>query len=93
MTSFVYLRNEASHSLANEILLLGSHIEEAFSISEAVWLCTQHHIGIVVVAYNFEDPESLELRQRFLVVDMKPDTTARELLLQLAPPESSAAAS
>jgi hypothetical protein len=92
MISFVYLRNALSHSLANEMLVRGLHSEEAFSVSEAVWLCTQHHIGIFVIADNFEDREKLKLRQRFRVVDLKPGMTARELLWKLDPMEGAAAA-
>jgi hypothetical protein len=92
MISFVYLRNAASHSLAHEILLRGSHIEEAFNVSEAVWLCTQHHIGIIVIADNFRDPGTVELRKRFVVFNLKPNTTIRELRWHLTP-EASAAAS
>lgn len=93
MISFVYLRTEASRSLAGEIPLLGSHIQEAFSVSEAVWLCTQHHLGIIVVAENFEETETRQLRERFVIVTLKPDTTVSELLWKLMLPEASAAAS
>jgi ABC-type nitrate/sulfonate/bicarbonate transport system ATPase subunit len=70
----------------------GYHVCEAFSVSEAVWLCTQNHIGIIVVAHDFEDPEKVELRKRFVVFNLKPSTTIRELRWHLTP-ELSAAAS
>jgi hypothetical protein len=91
MISFVCLRNESSRSPV-ERLGVGYHIYEAFSVSEAVWLCTQHHIGIIVVAHDLEDPEKVELRKRFVVFNLKPNTTIRELRWHLTP-ELSAAAS
>jgi hypothetical protein len=90
MTSFVCLRNQSSPSLVER---LGSsyHICEAFSVSEAIWLCTQHHIGIVIVAHDFKDPEKLELRKRFVVFNLKPTTTIRELRWHLTPEVMAAA--
>ena len=91
MKSLVYLRDESSRSPV-ERLGAGYHICEAFSVSEAVWLCTQHHIGIIVVAHDFKDPERVELRKRFVVFDLKSNTTIRELRWHLTP-EASAVAS
>ena len=93
MPSFVYLRDEFSRSLASAFLVPGYHVQEAFSLSEAVWICTQQHLGIVVIADNVKDPEIEQLRERFVIFSMKPNTSVRELLWKLALPEESAAAS
>jgi hypothetical protein len=58
MLSFVYLRSEESRPLASELLVPGYQIHEALSISEAVRLCTQKHLGIIVIADKLEAPET-----------------------------------
>jgi hypothetical protein len=90
MISFVCLRNESSGSPVDR-LGAGYHICEAFSVSEAAWLCTQHHIGIIVVAHDFEDPEKMELRKRFVVFNLKPHTTIQELSWHLTAEVAAAA--
>jgi ABC-type nitrate/sulfonate/bicarbonate transport system ATPase subunit len=84
MISFVCLRNESSRSPV-EPFGSGYHIYEAFTVSEAVWLCTKHHIGVVIVAHDFKDPERVELRKRFVVFNLKPNTTLQELRWHLTP--------
>jgi hypothetical protein len=90
------LRNEASRSLDSELLVPGYHIHEALSISEAIWLCIQRHLGIIVVAANLEDLETMQLHALYTIFRLKPDITAHELVRELAlmlPEESAAAAS
>jgi hypothetical protein len=84
MTPFVYLRNATSRSLESEHLSPGYHIHEAFTVSEAVWLCTQQHLGMIVIADNLDYPEVSELERRFAMFCLKPHTTINELLCHLA---------
>lgn len=83
MTSFVYLRNAASRSLLSEHLVPSYHIHEAFSVSEAVWLCTQKHLGTIVVAENVECSEMAELENCYDLFCLNAHTTVNELLYHL----------
>ena len=84
MISFVYLRNAASRPLLSEQLVPSYHIHEAYSVSEAVWLCTQKHLGTIVVAENVECSEVSELENCYAMFCLKSHTTVKELLYQLA---------
>lgn len=84
MVSFVYLRNEFSRAFASELFVPGYCVHEAFSLSEAVWLCTQQHLGIVVIADNFEDPETGRLQSSYITMSLKPDLTVKDFLWELA---------
>jgi hypothetical protein len=83
MQSFVYLRDELSRPLTSAFFVPGYHFQEAFSVSEAVWICTQQHLGIVIIADNFQDSETEQLERRYISRRLKPETTAEELLGEL----------
>jgi CheY-like chemotaxis protein len=51
-------------SLVSDLLVPGYHVHEAFSASEAVWLCTGQHLGIIAIADNIDDTETEQLRGR-----------------------------
>jgi hypothetical protein len=82
MTSFVYLRNADSRSLLSEQLVSSDHIHEAFSVSEAVWLCTQKHLGTIVIAENLECSEVSELENCYALLCLKA-LTMNEVLCHL----------
>jgi hypothetical protein len=84
MTPFVYLRNATSRSLLSEHLSPGYHIHEAFTVSEAIWLCTQQHLGMIVIADNLDCQEVAEIKNCFAMFCLKPHTTINELLCHLA---------
>ncbi|HEY5030004.1 MAG TPA: hypothetical protein VIK39_16470 [Candidatus Angelobacter sp.] len=92
---FVIAELEAERNRGHDVIVANNnHIHEAFSVSEAVWLCTQQHLGMVIIADNLEDPETAELQRRFNTLSLKPETTVKELLWELAlmlPGESAAA--
>jgi hypothetical protein len=83
MISFVYLRNAASRSLLSEHLEPGYHFHEAFSVSEAVWLCTQKHLGTIVIAENLECSEVSEIENCYATFCLDPHITVNELLCHL----------
>lgn len=82
MTSFVYLRNADSRPLSGEQLVSSYHVHEAYSVSEAVWLCTQKHLGTIVVAENVECSEVSELENCYATFCLK-TFPVNELLCRL----------
>jgi hypothetical protein len=84
MISFVYLRNANSRSLQNEQCAPDYHVHEAFTASEAVWLCTEQHLGMIVVADNLECAEVSQLKNHYAMFCLKPHTTVNELLCRLS---------
>jgi hypothetical protein len=84
MIAFVYLRNAGSRSLLSEQLVAGYHIHEAFTVFEAVWLCTQQHLGIIVIADNLECSEVSQVNNHYVTLRLTPQTTMKELFCHLA---------
>jgi len=83
MISFVYLRNQASISLASELQASGYHVHDAYSVSEAVWLCTQQHLGIIVIGDNLEQAEIAQLQGRPFTFRLNSKATVKDLLSEL----------
>lgn len=84
MVSFVYLKNESSRSLACELATSVYKVYEALSVAEAVWLCTQQHLGAIVVAGNLEDSDTAQLPDCFITLRLRPDLTVHQILWELA---------
>lgn len=84
MITFVYLRNDNSRTLQNEYVEQGYHVHEAFSASEAVWICTQNHLGIIVIADNVETSEVSQLKDHHTIFCLKGHTTMDELICCLS---------
>lgn len=90
MLSFVYLAHDAhdAHgapdSVCRDLRKGGNTIVEAFSVHEAVWLCTQHHVSTVIVSASFDDRQLHDLRQRYVTIKLKHDTRSSDVLGQMA---------
>jgi hypothetical protein len=84
MISFVYLRNANSRTLQNEHVEQGYHVHEAFTTSEAVWICTQNHLGMIVIADNIECSEVSQLKDHHAIFCLKAHTTMNELICHLS---------
>jgi hypothetical protein len=95
MVSLVYLTPDGPTSpLMIELMLAGYHSHEAHGVSEAIWLCTQKRIGVIVIASTFDDPGLDELQRRYVTLKLKPETTLQALVWELAlriPGDSAAA--
>lgn len=84
MVSFVYLKNDSSRGLAGELATSVYKVYEALSVAEAVWLCTQQHLGTIVVASNLEHSETAQLPDCFVTLRLRPDATVHQILWELA---------
>lgn len=80
LLSVVYLTDDLADPLCRKLREAGHLVSEAFSVDEALWLCSQYRASIVVISAKFRDPKLFELQQRYstikLVVDTLEDTLA-----------------
>lgn len=87
MLSLVYLAHGslgASDPVCRDLRQGGNTIVEAFSVHEALWLCSQHHISTVVISAEFDDHQLHELSQRYVTIQLKFDASSRDVLGKLA---------
>jgi hypothetical protein len=87
LLSVVYLAHDAHgapDSFCRDLRNGGNRVIEAFSVHEALWLCTQHYLSTVIVSATFGDHQLHELRQRYVTIKLKHDTRSSDVLGELA---------
>jgi hypothetical protein len=80
VASLVYLTTRSNSKLADELMLAGHRVKEALSVSEALFVCENEPVDVVVIAADVEDPDMIEAQMRRVTIKLKPEATVRELL-------------
>lgn len=84
MRSLVYLTTRLPSQVSGELELAGFQVFEALEIAEVWYLCEHEKIDAVVVAPDVEDQDRIEIQLRQTTIKMKPETSARDILWELA---------
>jgi hypothetical protein len=84
VASLVYLTTRAPSKFAEELMLAGHQVHEALAVSEALYLCEQGPVDVIVIAPDVEDPDLVEAQLHHITIRMKPEGTAKELVWELS---------
>jgi hypothetical protein len=81
MISVVYLTATSDEPGCRDLSVLECQVLEAFSIAEAIWLCTQRCASVVVISSSFEDqPELSQLEQHFATIRLGRASSPKDYL-------------
>ena len=83
MVSLVYLAARASEEACCELRRAGYQVTEAFSVPEALWLCSQHYAETVVISAEFTDSAVIEVYRRYYTVQLKTDAHPQDIFTEL----------
>jgi hypothetical protein len=84
MASVVYLTNRAPAKLTDDLIVAGHRAWECLSVSEALYICEQQWVDVVVIAPDVEDADVVETHLRHFTIRLKPEATAKELIWELS---------
>lgn len=84
MRSLVYLTTRLPSQVSGELELAGFQVFEALEISEVWYLCEHKKIDAVVIAPDVDDQDRIEIQLHRATIKMKPETSARDILWELA---------
>lgn len=84
MASLVYLTTRSNSKLAEQLMLAGHQVFEAFDVSEALYLCEHQRVDLIVIGDDIEDPDLAEAQLHYLTIRMKPGGSAKELVWELS---------
>jgi hypothetical protein len=84
MASVVYLTSRAPAKLTDDLIVAGHRAWECLSVSEALYICEQQWVDVVVIAPDVEDADVVETHLRHFTIRMKPEASAKELIWELS---------
>ena len=84
MTTIALLTTRAPDPLTDQLILAGYKVHEALWADEVLQLCETENIDAVVILHGVEDPEIPELKRRVMTLNLKPGTTAEDVVWELS---------
>jgi hypothetical protein len=84
MAAVVLLTTRAPSKLTDDLALAGHRAWECLSVSEALYLCENENVDVIVIAPDIEDPDLAEAQLHYVTIRMKPEATAMELIWELS---------
>lgn len=84
MASIVLLETRAPSKMAGDLTLAGYKAFEALAASEALALCKNGRIDVIVIAADVADPDVAEVQRRYMTIRLKPEATSKDLIWELS---------